>query len=1631
LLGEPERALFSRLAVFRGGCSAEAAEQVAGASLPVLTTLVDKSLLRESRHSNAAVEPRFHLLETIREYALEKLTVWGEVEAVQHTHAIYYLALAEAAMTQWDSPSADAAIEQLDHEHDNMRAALQWARDGGDATIGLQLAGVLWRFWRRRGYLSEGRVWLEELLALDHKTLDANSMAARLGALHGTAWLASYQHDFAHAARLFEESMALSRALGQTEGETHLLDNAARQARAVGNYRRATELTEDALARHRALGDRGSLSIGGLGFSLYELGLVLREQGDFARAAALFEECVELHREIGDREGMSIGLLGLGDVARDQGDAAGVQQYCEESLAILRRLGAQWAIGFALNNLALGAYLDGNLTRAMALISESVSLFRAQQADASLAEVLVTLGLILRAQGDVAAAHKALTEALRLARVVGPRLLVAAALEGLAGVMDQSGQADPAVRLLGAAAALRAQMGAPIRPADRLDVERVLATARSSLGPATFAAVWSEAREQPLEQLLSTLPSTPLLDSLPSYPQTVLPGEASAGAVQAATTGAQRVDWGDALAVPAFYGREWELNLLVGWVVEEHCRVVSVLGMGGIGKSALAVRLMHQLAGHFELVIWRSLRDVPTCDVLLDDLLEIVAPLVLGEPSLSLERRQSVLLDYMRSTRVLLVLDNLESVLEEGEGAGRLLPGYEGFGRFLRLSAETEHQSSVVLTSREKPGDLVPLEGSRAPVRALRLARLDADACEQLLAEKGATGTGAERARLIEAYAGNPLALKVVAQTIVDLFDGEIAPFLEQGEVIFGGIRELLKEQFDRLSAIEQCVLLWLAILREPAALDELLAVLVTPVPRARLLEAVEALRRRSLIERGQLRGSFTLQPVVLEYTTTRLIAAASAEIEQGRLVLLIEYGLELSHAPEYVRQTQERLIVAPILAHLRSARPQQALIEDTLLALLDQLRTQPHPAQGYGPANLVALLRLQRGDLRGLDLSGLALRSAYLQGVEMQDTTLSEVVIQGTVFTETFDAVTAVATSSTGDYWATGSRRGEVRLWTAGGLTLNRVWRAHGDIICGLTFSPDGRALASSGSWDGNVRLWDVASGALLWSAKHPSQAYYMAFAPDGRILASTGYDAVVRLWERHSGLQLQALVHPDPVCGVAWSPDGQLFATGDLKGCIRLWEVNKPEPAAGVQKLEAHTNCVEGLAFSPDGRTLASGSWDGTVKLWDVASGQLRQTLTEYTDRVICVAWSPDGRILASAGRDPIIWLWDADLGNYRAALQGHTGGVYGMAFTPDSRNLLSGSEDSTLRVWDMASARCIRFVQGYAASLYDVDWSPDGSRLVSGGSDALVTLYPVAGETTSRVLRGHQGFVIGVGWSSNGRWLASSEWNNAVRLWEVTSGDCFQVLHYPDEAGDYFDRLAWSPDGERLATGTYTHGIQLFKMEAQQPHWVGRHFPMWIRHVAWNPDGIQLAGGGADGAVYIWDTLEDMLFQRLVGHHSTITDVAWSPNGMLLASSSRDIEGGELFVWDANRGERLYALEGHPSIVYAVVWSSSEELLVSGDGDGTLRWWDIRQQECIRVREAHQGTIHSLRRSPDGSKLASCGDDGAIMLWDIHSGEYLQTLRRDRPYERLNITGIRGLTEAQKATLRNLGAIEDHPV
>jgi predicted ATPase/transcriptional regulator with XRE-family HTH domain len=445
LLEEPERALFRRLSVFAGGCTLEAAEAVTGAAAPAeidilatLGSLVDQSLVQMTEVEG---EGRLSLLETIREFAAEQLAEQEEEAAIRAAHAAYFLALAEDAARQAEGPRQIAVFQRLETEHDNLRAALSWARKQSETELGLRLAGALGRFWEVRSHVSEGRTWLAAALAAG--TAPAQLRAA---ALDAAGRLAYYQGD-----------------VGQAE-----------------------KLDQEALALWRALEDRA-----GIAASLNSLGTLANRQGDIGRAVALHEEALALWRELGDRHGIALSVINLGGLAYWQGDFGRSRALHEEALALRRELGDQRGIALALINLGALLCWQGDLDRAVTVLEEALPLARELEDPALCAMSEICLGHSASRGGDLSAAASHYQEALRLGRDTGDRYLLPYALEGWGWATRDQDEGERAAQLYGAAAALRAVTQVVVAPYEAADREQKIAALRQSLGATAFECEWA------------------------------------------------------------------------------------------------------------------------------------------------------------------------------------------------------------------------------------------------------------------------------------------------------------------------------------------------------------------------------------------------------------------------------------------------------------------------------------------------------------------------------------------------------------------------------------------------------------------------------------------------------------------------------------------------------------------------------------------------------------------------------------------------------------------------------------------------------------------------------------------------------------------------------------------------------------------------------------------------------------------------------------------------------------------------------------------------------------------------------------------------------------------------------------
>lgn len=432
-----------------------------------------------------------------------------------------------------------------------------------------------------------------------------------------------------------------------------------------------------------------------------------------------------------------------------------------------------------------------------------------------------------------------------------------------------------------------------------------------------------------------------------------------------ATTGnsPRRQDWGEAPDVSIFYGRTNELATLEEWIIKDGCRLVAILGMGGIGKTALSVRCCHQIKEEFDYVIWRSLRHAPPIKELLDNLIQFLSHRQTSYPLADINDKISQIISLLRKYRCLLVLDSVETILQSGELAGCYRSGYEGYGDLFKRIGEEPHNSCLILTSLEKPNEIVIMEGKNMPVRSLELGDLQREEAWEIFQSKG-LAEEEKWEQLIKLYRGNPLALKIVATTIRDLFGGKVSEFLKQGTLVFGDISTLLEGQFMRLSPIEQEIIYWLAIARKPISLPKLRENMLLPISQRELLEAVASLGRRSLIEK--IPGNeavFSLQPVVMEYVTNYFIEQICNEIREvfktkktEKFVLFRSHAIIQHQADEEIKDEQKRYLLIPILERLRRIFRSESKIEEYLTQIQTLLQVEPPLEVGYASNNIHAL---------------------------------------------------------------------------------------------------------------------------------------------------------------------------------------------------------------------------------------------------------------------------------------------------------------------------------------------------------------------------------------------------------------------------------------------------------------------------------------------------------------------------------------------------------------------------------------------------------------------------------------------------------------------------------------------------
>ncbi|KAI9682573.1 MAG: hypothetical protein M1822_006871 [Bathelium mastoideum] len=530
---------------------------------------------------------------------------------------------------------------------------------------------------------------------------------------------------------------------------------------------------------------------------------------------------------------------------------------------------------------------------------------------------------------------------------------------------------------------------------------------------------------------------------------------------------------------------------------------------------------------------------------------------------------------------------------------------------------------------------------------------------------------------------------------------------------------------------------------------------------------------------------------------------------------------------------------------------------------------------------------------------------------------------------------------SRNGKLLASGSADGKIKLWDLASGNLQQTLEGHSGEVGWVSFLPDGKQLTSGA--DEGIQQWDIASGILLQSYKgHLDPFLYKAFSPDGKQRVSMSLaDHYVELRDTASGVQLQRF-KKDSIDSqeFAFSSDGKQLASGSLID-IELWDT-----ISGVllQIFEGHTAPVTSLTFSPDGNQLASGSWK-SIKLWDTTSGVLLQIFEGHTDDVTSLAFSPDGKQLASGSADKAISMWDIAPGTLLESdeVAGHDPHcIVSMTFSPNGKQLASRSSDSQIKLWDGASGALLQIHVGGSMA-----FSPDGKQLAVGGSKIL---------------------------SIFGKQLTLGDCSN-IKLWDTVSGALLQDFEgHPNSF--MITWLVFSLDGKWLASESYEKTIKM------------------------------------------WDAASGALLQNLESHSVLDMLAPFSPDSKQLASASHD---NAIKIWDAASGALLQNLQGHSDQILSAAFSSNGKKLASGSHDKTIRLWNARTGDHLRTLQVHSGSVKAIAFSPDGKQLASGSHDKTVKLWDAASGWVQQTFDTGETISWLSFRKDNAYLETNKGLIR----------
>jgi WD40 repeat protein len=1116
-------------------------------------------------------------------------------------------------------------------------------------------------------------------------------------------------------------------------------------------------------------------------------------------------------------------------------------------------------------------------------------------------------------------------------------------------------------------------------------------------------------------------------------------------------------------AIPAtddeIYGREQEIGALKSWLKPGVESLVCVHSLGGFGKTTLVAKVVREVAAQFEYVMWISLLEQQSYQRVLELMLQKFEEQGGDRAALTGASALDQCLQMLRSAACLVVLEDFHRVLPRwsrlsqqvnDEAGGQ--DNWQAYEAFLEKLNGTSHCSSIIVVGREQPPFFSEETGSKK-VHSIELEGLDEGAIEQLLIGRKVTEQVDSEVlkRLWKHSMGHPLTLKLSAARIRNLFDGDIQAFLNTGSLAYGGLKDILAEEFKVLTSLEKEVLYWLLINRDPVEVRtpirfsmlnaDVLMLSVVDVEE-KLGDCLDSLMRKSLIDSEK--GAYRLHELVGDYVRECLIEDVLAELvgdDRKELYFLNHCALVKAKSNDSIRQRQVREVITPIVQRLRPnvlKRPEEQKAFFT--GLVERARKLGVPDKSYLVSNIVQLCRLLKIDLTNFDFSGLSIRQANFRGINLHNVSIARARVLDCVFNDIFGGVLCVRCSPDGELLASSDTDGNISIWNYYSRELRIRFKAHTSWIFQMRFSPDGRSLISA-SEDQYCCVWHIETGKRIQCILAPKRLLALDLSPDGKQVAAAGEGGEIFLWN----LENSQLVHTfrwndlGLIWSCAFSPDGKSLVSAGADAAIWQWNLHDGTGTPLIQ--ETSIQC-RALVYSPDGRYLARVSDRNIIRVWDTEAKCDVAELKGHSQEIWTLIFGRDSNELISAGTDQKICIWNIAQQEKIRTLQGHDATIYALAYQSKELEIVSGSADQSICFWDYfeddIEKQKLNQLKGFSASVRSITFLPNQDQycLISGGSDQLIyrwnlpldisKLSNLNQDSAEPIIfpKAHSGFIWAITANLQQNQLASAGDDGKVYLWNIHSGENFEILwghSWPVLSLDF------SLNGKRIISGSMDETIRLWDTNSDDSLVISKAHSKGVRHVKFVFDETMLISCGNDGTIKLWDIDTHQCTRTWEGHQSFVQFCDVSPDGKYLISCSDD-KTIRLWLIESANEEYQFPIV-HTAWIRGVCFSPDGRFFASCGEDGLVCLWSLESKDVVWINKLEdQDGVKCVVFSPDSKLLAAGSDDGTVRLWNVDalSSAPIALLHTVQPYRGLDITGA-DITNTQRQLLRRLGVGE----